>query len=75
MFPSGKEHTIMSNHTNFISRFVRWMLPLLVVVLIALYLVLSAVASTHAAAPTYHNEVAPHMIAPEVAPDAFWPFY
>jgi sorbitol-specific phosphotransferase system component IIC len=64
----------MSNHTNFIRRFVCWILPLLVVLLIALYLVLSTVVSTHAAAPTHHNAVAPHLTAPEVAPDAFWPF-
>jgi sorbitol-specific phosphotransferase system component IIC len=65
----------MSNRANFVIRFVRWILPLLVVLLIALYLVLSGAVRTHAAAPTYHNAVGPHMIAPEVAPDAFWPFY
>ncbi|HZU00527.1 MAG TPA: hypothetical protein VFA10_12730 [Ktedonobacteraceae bacterium] len=65
----------MSNRTNFIRRFVCWILPLLVVLLIALYLVLAPIAFTHAAAPTHHNAVAPHLTAPEVVPDVYWPFY
>lgn len=64
----------MSKQTNFIRRFVRWILPLLVLVLIGLYLVLSPIAFTHAAAPARHSIAAPQQPAPQVQPDMFWPY-
>jgi hypothetical protein len=64
----------MLNRANFISCFVRWILPLLVVLLIGLYLVLAPIAFTHAAAPAmHHNVAAPHKLVPEDSPDAYWP--
>jgi hypothetical protein len=59
----------MSNRTNFIRRFVCWILPLLVVLLIGLYLVLAPIVSTYAAAPSTPH----HVVAPEVQPDMLWP--
>jgi hypothetical protein len=62
------------NHTHHI---IRWILPLVVLLLIALYLVLSPGLFTHAAAPaTNHNVVVPHATKPEVVPetpDMYWP--
>jgi hypothetical protein len=50
-------------------RFIRWILPLVVLVLIAMYFVLSPVLATHATPPTTPS----HITAPHVpAPDAFW---
>ncbi len=65
----------MSNRTNFIRRFVCWILPLLVVLLIGLYLVLSPIMHTHAAAPTeQHHIAAPNTTEPNgPEPDAYWP--
>jgi hypothetical protein len=58
------------NHTHHI---IRWILPLVALLLIALYLVLSPGLFTHAAAPaTNHNVVAPY-VAPEATPDMTWP--
>ena len=61
----------MSNHVNFINRFVRWILPLVALLLIALYLVLSPVVFTHAAPATHHNVTMPQKLVPEMGPDGF----
>ena len=66
----------MLNRVNFISHFVRWILPLLVVLLIALYLVLSTATFTHAAARTTHHVTAPHThtAGSDPTPNIYWPF-
>jgi hypothetical protein len=68
----------MLNHVNFIiTRFVRWILPLLVVLLIALYLLLSRATFTHAAAGTMHHVAVPHThtAGSDLTPDdIYWPF-
>jgi hypothetical protein len=71
-FPNGKEYTIMSKQTNFISRFVRWILPLLVLVLIGLYLVLAPMMNIHAASGTQHRIAAPSSTSPAASPDWVW---
>jgi hypothetical protein len=64
----------MSKPVNYIFRFIRWIVPLVVLLLIALYLVLSPIMSTRAAAPaTQHSLPVPHMSAPAVLPDILWP--
>jgi len=49
--------------------FIQWILPVVVLLLIALYLVLSPVLATHAAAPTTHSQAPASRIA---APDKLW---
>jgi hypothetical protein len=72
--PNRKGHTIMSKPVNYISRFIRWILPLMVLLLIALYLVLSPGLFTRAAGPAmHHNVAAPHAVGPKASPDMFWP--
>ncbi len=57
-----------------LKQFIRWILPLVALLLIAMCLVLSPVLSSHAAAPTTHSQgggqyqVAPH----STAPNAYW---
>jgi hypothetical protein len=64
----------MSKPVNYISHFIRWILPLLALLLIALYLVLSPSLFTHAAGlTTHHNVAVPHAVGPKASPDMFWP--
>ncbi len=72
LFPNGKEHIIMSKQTNFISRFVRWILPLLVLLLIGLYLVLAPMMNIHAASGTQQRIAAPSSTSPAASPDWVW---
>ncbi|GAC1433904.1 MAG: hypothetical protein PVS3B3_10290 [Ktedonobacteraceae bacterium] len=53
---------------NFI-RYIRYILPLMALLLIATYLILSPATFTHAAASTLHDIVAPAGILPDV----YWP--
>jgi len=58
-----KEEHLMFNKT------LRWILPFLVIALIAVYLVLSPALSTHAAAPQLQQH---HSVTPKVIPLRFW---
>jgi len=63
---SGKEGTLM------IKRYIRWILPLVVIVLIGVYFLVSPMVATHAAgsaAPAAPSQItAPH----GVTPDIYW---
>jgi hypothetical protein len=64
----------MSKPVNYIFRFIRRIVPLVALLLIALYLVLSPIMFTHAAPPTMQHSVpVPHMGVPAVLPDILWP--
>lgn len=46
----------------------RWILPLVVIAVVALFIILSPVVATHAAAPAIHHIAASH----GVNPNYFW---
>jgi hypothetical protein len=56
-------------------RFIQWILPLVVLVLIATYMVLSPLVQSHAAAPTMQSSAPTQQIVvpQDPTPDILWP--
>ena len=56
-----------------LKRFIRWILPLIALVMFAAYLVLAPIAGSHAAAPAAPAPAAPGISAPHgIGPNMRW---
>ncbi len=56
-----------------LKRFILWILPFVALLLIAMYLVLSPVLSSHAAVPATHSQGAgQYIVAPHTAAPDYW---